>query len=516
MDVLEAGTCSHFMYGFANVLPSGTIASWDPTADHPNGYPMAGLCPDECNGPSFVSNVSGASASCVYPCNVDRVKRGYEALNVGQRAKNPTIKTFISVGGWNFNDCAATPQETYGQGSSTCEIFSTIAADETKIRAFGQSAIDFCRSWGFDGFDIDWEYPAKAGHNSNRKVNGEFVETPQDVANYITMLRILKEMFQAENPGSPLLLAAAVGVGKPTVDVAYDIPSMNLYLDLINLMTYDLHGGWELWTGCNAPLYHTPDEAERDGYPITVAWAIDYWLELGADPKLLTVGLAMYGRGWKLSNASNAGFNAPALAKGDPGPSTREPGYLANYEIQAKIAAGAKTWYDEARDCVVMQDGDQWYGYDDVRSLCHKINFAKSRGLKGSMLWDLALDDFAGAYYPSRYPLVNLARDGGASCPPSPGPTPFPPTPPPTPAPPTPPTPEPPTPVPTPAPPTPPPLLACSQCNAECPEYCAEQGSNYVDRQCWGTWKRFSFCECSDGVHWFRPGCPCEHPDCLA
>lgn len=196
---------------------------------------------------------------------------------------------------------------------------------------------------------------------------------------------------------------------------------MNLHLDLINLMTYDLHGGWELYTGCNAPLHATPEEAERDGYPISVAWAIDYWLELGADPNLLTVGLGMYGRGWTLPTTSEAGFNVPALGKGTPGISTKEPGYLANYEIQAKIAAGAKTRYDETRDCVVMQDGDQWYGYDDVRSLCHKINFAKSRGLKGSMLWDLALDDFVGAYYggyDNRYPLVNLARTGGASCPP--------------------------------------------------------------------------------------------------
>jgi len=32
------------------------------------------------------------------------------------------------------------------------------------------------------------------------------------------------------------------------------------YLDYINVMTYDFHGGWESKTGHNAPLFARPDE----------------------------------------------------------------------------------------------------------------------------------------------------------------------------------------------------------------------------------------------------------------
>lgn len=159
------------------------------------------------------------------------------------KGKNPNIKALISVGGWNFNDCAASESATFGQGESTCEIFSEIAADDDKIRKFAENVITFCRRWGFDGFDLDWEYPVAAGHNDNTKVNGAFQATPQDYTNYIRMLEILKQEFQKESP--PLLLTAAVGVGKATAETAYDIPGMSEHLDLINLMTYDLHGAWE-------------------------------------------------------------------------------------------------------------------------------------------------------------------------------------------------------------------------------------------------------------------------------
>ena len=38
------------------------------------------------------------------------------------------------------------------------------------------------------------------------------------------------------------------------------------YLDFINLMTYDFHGGWEEFTGENAPLHARSDEQGYQRY----------------------------------------------------------------------------------------------------------------------------------------------------------------------------------------------------------------------------------------------------------
>ena len=443
---LPGDMCTHLMYGFASVFKDANgnyaLKSNDPNADHPSGHvAQTSLCPEVCNDPNFKPDWNDPNGErCQWPCSPSRSYRGYEGANVAMKRKNPSIKSLISVGGWNFNDCNC--NNCWGQGAATCEIFSTIAASEGQTRAFAKNIIQFCRNWGFDGFDLDWEYPVVAGHNSNRRdANGDFVETPEDYNNYISMLRILREEFHNENANNPLLLTAAVGVGKSTVEKAYNIPAMSEYLDLINLMTYDLHGGWDPYTGCNANLHATDEDSKRDGYPLSVSWAVDYWIEHSGKPGILNMGLGAYGRGWKLSNPSDSSYGAPASGASAEGPSTKESGYLSFYEIEHEIESGATRHYDTERECpYIVTAGGEWVGYDDKQSLKAKLDFVVSRSLGGTMVWALDLDDFAG-----RYPLISYAKNYlSGDSPPAPTPAPTPgPTPGPTPAP---------TPSPTPAP----------------------------------------------------------------
>lgn len=413
---LEGGLCTHFVYGFTKVTPSFDIVSNDPFADHPTGDEnQDGLCPTVCNDPAFTPDWSDPSSpKCDWPCSPGRTMRGFEGMNVAMKKRSPGIKTLVSVGGWNFNNCAASPSETYGQGSATCELFSQLAASEEKTKIFAQNVINFARKWGFDGFDLDWEYPVVAGHNSNSK---PFQDVTQDYANYILLLKRLKTAFAEENPSEPLLLTAAVGVGKSNVEKAYNIPEMNKYLDLINLMTYDLHGSWEDRTGCNAPLHATPEDIDFAGYPLSVSWAVDYWIQHGASPDKLTMGIGTYGRGFHLAQASESGYLAPADGSSAPAASTGQAGYIAYYEIAAMIEDGAAVkHYDEARACpyIVTTSGD-WVGYDDVRSVKAKAAWAKAKGLRGTMVWALDLDDFEGMYSDGvKYPLIRALADGWA------------------------------------------------------------------------------------------------------
>jgi chitinase len=56
---------------------------------------------------------------------------------------NPKLKTLVAIGGWN-------------EGSAR---FSLVASDPQKRGVFAKSARDFVQKYGFDGLDVDWEYP---------------------------------------------------------------------------------------------------------------------------------------------------------------------------------------------------------------------------------------------------------------------------------------------------------------------------------------------------------------------
>ena len=64
----------------------------------------------------------------------------------GLREEFPGLMTLLSIGGWG--------------GSQN---FSLAARDEEHRRAFAQSAADLMEEQGFDGLDLDWEFPVSGG-----------------------------------------------------------------------------------------------------------------------------------------------------------------------------------------------------------------------------------------------------------------------------------------------------------------------------------------------------------------
>jgi chitinase len=64
------------------------------------------------------------------------------------------------------------------------------------------------------------------------------------------------------------------------------------------------------------------------------------------------------------------------------------------------------TWDDE-QQVPHIQNGNQWLGFDDQKSIQLKIEFANSKNLGGAMVWSLDTDDFRGLCGNGPYPILN-------------------------------------------------------------------------------------------------------------
>lgn len=91
--------------------------------------------------------------------------------------------------------------------------------------------VAFYQQYSIDGIDIDWEYPGQQGAGNN-------VVSPQDSANFLSMLKLLRTSL----PSSARITAAVQDA--PFVDSSgnpmNDVSSFATVLDWVNIMNYDI------------------------------------------------------------------------------------------------------------------------------------------------------------------------------------------------------------------------------------------------------------------------------------
>ncbi|PVI07196.1 glycoside hydrolase family 18 protein [Periconia macrospinosa] len=272
------------------------------------------------------------------------------------KLQSPNLKVYIAVGGW----------------SAGGKVFSDMVSSAANRKAFIDSAVRFCSTYGFDGIDIDWEYPVADDRGGKE----------EDYTNYVTFTKELREA--AKGLGLTLTLPNSYWYLK-----GFDVKGLEEHVDWFNIMSYDIHG---VWDGNNR---NTRKEVNPHTNITEISLGLDLLWRNGISNNKVVLGFGFYGRSFTLKDPScnkpGCGFASGAKA----GKCTGEAGILSNAEIgRIMDEKKLKPEFDEKAGVKwITWDSDQWVSYDDADTFKLKMDFANKLGLSGIMVWALDLDN---------------------------------------------------------------------------------------------------------------------------
>lgn len=354
-------------------------------------------------------------------------KGHFNVLN-SYKKKYPNVKTMISVGGW---------AESTG--------FYTMSQTEQGRETFANSVVDFLRTYGFDGVDIDYEYPT-LHEDAGNPIDQEMAKPLRKelYANYIKMMKTLREKVDAASAkdGKDYLLTAAV-TGSAWVLSGMDNPEDYLkYLDFVNLMTYDFHGSWNGYVAHNSALYSDSRDPETKplGYSyLSTDWAVKYYS--GAiDPSKIVIGVPLYTRGWEKVTPSSypgglygsswqgavdksEGWGATGinniwhdkLPNGEEEPGGSNPLWHVKNLLADKSLGYERYWDDVSKVPYVWNEKEKvWLSFEDEQSMGEKMDYVVNNNLGGVMFWEADGDydyDAKTGKYVVGDTLTSLARE---------------------------------------------------------------------------------------------------------
>ncbi|HZU57366.1 MAG TPA: glycosyl hydrolase family 18 protein [Actinocrinis sp.] len=428
-----AGKINYLIYDFENIDPTNLTCFETTKATDPDPGGESDPNAGDGAGDSFADYQKSYDSSI----SVDGTSDAYGMPIVGNfhqlqelEKKYPNLKVEVSLGGWTyskyFSDVAATAASRQKFVSSCIDMFI-----KGNIPSQGGYGGPGTAAGIFSGFDIDWEYPGNAGGHLGNHYSAA------DKQNYTLLLQEFRTELNAltSSTGKQYTLSAAVPAGQ---DKIADIETNNVgqYLTFADVMSYDMHGGWESTgpTNHQAPIYDNPNDPMSPVAPGTSKYTVDeavkawtvgdpqYGIPGGFPASKLTIGVPFYYRGWTgVSAGANHGlFQAASGPATGAALSGNVPGIRMYKELSGVVDNSSDTFWDPAAQAAYFYDGSNFWTGEDAQSIQAKADYLHCNGLGGAMMFSLYDLDPAATLFNDTVTDVNGSASQCPAAPPSP------------------------------------------------------------------------------------------------
>lgn len=263
----------------------------------------------------------------------------------------PNLRIMVSVGGWGG-----------------CSFCSALFASPAHRINFAKSTVALFKQYAIDGLDLDWEYPGIEGFP------GHTYDTA-DKEHFTELVKALRQEMKKD-----YLLSFAAGGFEKYLRESIDWDAVIPQVDFVNLMTYDLVGGYSTVTG-----HHTPLNDYRPGQESTQK-CVSWLLNKKVPAEKLVIGAAFYARVWEqVANSNNGLYQTGKFKQGVS---------FKNFSTYFSDSSGFHYYWDKkAKAPYQYNPGKKLFAtFDDKRSIREKAKFIRRKKLGGIMFWELSDD----------------------------------------------------------------------------------------------------------------------------
>jgi len=340
---IPADKLTHVLYSFADNREDGTVFFTDTWADTDIHYAN-----DSWN--DIGNNVYGA------------VKQ----LSL-LKAKNRNMKVMLSIGGW-----------TYTNTNKHMDVPASTAAGR---QTFANSCVAMIRDYGFDGIDIDWEYP------QNPTQGGQLLDLlkaiRQAMDTYAATLTYKDANGNSQTPHFELSIAAPAG---ETNYKNMPLGEISQVVDFINLMAYDYAGSWETNSAHAQNLYKSTSNPKST--PFNTFDTVQAYFNANVAPSKINLGMPIYGRSFTNTKGIGQPFNGIGQGSWEAGV----------YDWKVLPLPGSTVYYDQEAGATYSYNNStgELVSFDTVDMALKKTEWIKQTGLGGAMWWEVAGDKYDG------------------------------------------------------------------------------------------------------------------------